>query len=69
MAAVGAEAVAVGIDDLAGPIRQVRVAAQELALALAAEEAEVLALGTARYLQLRLRRQLPHAGLGQRGER
>ena len=67
--AVGAQTPAGAVDDLALAVAEARVAAQELALALAREEAEVLALGPAGDLEPRRGRELAHLGLGQLAER
>ena len=69
VAAVAADRAPGAVEDGAGGVAKTAVAAQEPALALAGEEAEVLALGLARDRQPVAGGDLPHLGLGQLGER
>src|SRR5262245_34208170 len=69
VAQVAAEDAPPGIDDLTGPITEVAVAAQELALVLPREEAEVLALGAARDSQAGARGDLADLRLRQLAQR
>ena len=69
MAAMTAENAAAAIDDLALALAQARRGGQEGALALAGEEAEVLALALRGHREARVRRDAPNLGLGQLGER
>src|SRR3954470_5669560 len=64
-----AEAPAAPVDDLARAPIEAGVATQELSLALAGEEAEVLALRASGDLQSRVRRDLAHLRLAQLCER
>src|SRR5207249_1989556 len=63
-----AEPAAAAIDHLPGPLLETGVPAQELPLALAREEAEVLALGAARHLEVRAGCDLPDLRLRQRSQ-
>ena len=69
MAAVGPDSTTGPVDDLAGALIEPGLPAQELALSLTGEEAEVLALGPARDLELRPGGDLPHLRLGELAER
>src|SRR3954447_1627162 len=69
MALVLAEAPPPPIDHVARALLETGVTAQELALALTGEEAEVLALGTTRHLEPGLRGDGAHLGLGQLAQR
>src|SRR5919106_563185 len=69
MAAVGPDPATGPVDDLAGALIEPGVPAQELALSLTGEEAEVLALGPARHLELRAGGNLTHLRLGELAER
>ena len=69
VAAVAADHAARAVEDVALAVVEVAVAPQESGLALAGEEAEVLALGLAGDREFVAGCDLPHLGLGQLGQR